>query len=157
MRFILDLLYLLAGAAISPVVLYRLIRHGRYRTGWGQRFGKITRKNPEKKCIWLHAVSVGEVNAAKTLVKELENKFPDFEIVISTTTDTGFAQANALFGRDFQVFYFPLDVSWIMHRAFENIRPTICLLMELEVWPNFVQIAKQLECPCHRNQWPNKR
>jgi 3-deoxy-D-manno-octulosonic-acid transferase len=146
-RFILDLLYLLAGAAISPVVLYRLIRHGRYRTGWAQRFGKITRKSPEKKCIWLHAVSVGEVNAAKTLIKELENTFPDFEIVISTTTDTGFAQANALFGRDFQVFYFPLDVSWIMHRAFENVRPTICLLMELEVWPNFVQIAKQLNVP----------
>ncbi|MCX5637029.1 MAG: 3-deoxy-D-manno-octulosonic acid transferase [Planctomycetota bacterium] len=147
MRFVFDLLYLLAGAAISPMVLYRVIRHGRYRTGWAQRFGKITRKNPEKKCIWLHAVSVGEVNAAKTLIKELENRFSDFEIVISTVTDTGFAQANALFSRNLRVFYFPLDLSWIMHRAFENIRPTICLLMELEVWPNFVQIAKQLNVP----------
>jgi len=147
MRFVFDLLYLLAGAAISPMVLYRVIRHRRYRTGWAQRFGKITRKNPEKKCIWLHAVSVGEVNAAKTLIKELENRFSDFEIVISTVTDTGFAQANALFSRNLRVFYFPLDLSWIMHRAFENIRPTICLLMELEVWPNFVQIAKQLNVP----------
>jgi 3-deoxy-D-manno-octulosonic-acid transferase len=147
MRFVFDLLYLLAGAAISPMVLYRVIRHGRYRTGWAQRFGKITRKNPEKKCIWLHAVSVGEINAAKTLIKELENRFSDFEIVISTVTDTGFAQANALFSRNLRVFYFPLDLSWIMHRAFENIRPTICLLMELEVWPNFVQIAKQLNVP----------
>jgi len=150
MRFILDLLYLLAGVAISPMVLYRLIRHGRYRTGWAQRFGKITRKNPEKKCIWLHAVSVGEVNAAKTLIKELKKRFPNFEIAISTVTDTGFAQANALFGRPAKggrVFYFPLDLSWIMRRAFDNIRPAVCLLMELEVWPNFIQIAKQLNVP----------
>jgi len=147
MSFVLDLLYLLAGAAISPMVLYRVIRHRRYRTGWAQRFGKITRKSPEKKCIWLHAVSVGEVNAAKTLIRELENRFPDFEIVISAVTDTGFAQANALFGRNLKVFYFPLDLSWIMHRAFNNIRPAVCLLMELEVWPNFVQIARQLNVP----------
>jgi 3-deoxy-D-manno-octulosonic-acid transferase len=147
MKFFVDLLYLLTGLAISPMVLYRVIRHKRYRTGWEQRFGKIVRKNPKKKCIWLHAVSVGEVNAAKTIICELENKFPDFEIVISTTTDTGFAQANNLFGQNLKVFYFPLDLSWVMRRAFSNVRPSICLLMELEVWPNFVQIAKQLNIP----------
>ncbi|MHC4487685.1 MAG: 3-deoxy-D-manno-octulosonic acid transferase [Planctomycetota bacterium] len=147
MRFILDLLYLLAAAAYSPIVIYRVIRYKRYRTGWAQRFGKITRRNPAKKCIWLHAVSVGEINAARTIVKELENKFGDFEIIVSTTTDTGFARANTLFGENLRVFYFPLDFSWIMRRAFGNIRPAICLLMELEVWPNFVQIAQQLNVP----------
>ncbi len=147
MRFAVDLLYLLAAAAYSPVVVYRAVRHKRYRTGWDQRFGKITRRSPTKKCIWLHAVSVGEVNAAKTIVKELKNKFGDFEIVISTTTDTGFARATNLFSENHQVFYFPFDFSWIMRRAFSNIRPAICLLMELEVWPNFVQIAQQLNVP----------
>ena len=147
MRFILDLLYLLAAAAYSPIVIYRVIRYKRYRTGWAQRFGKITRRNPAKKCIWMHAVSVGEINAARTIVKELENKFGDFEIIVSTTTDTGFARANTLFGENLRVFYFPLDFSWIMRRAFGNIRPAICLLMELEVWPNFVQIAQQLNIP----------
>ena len=147
MRFILDLLYLLAAAAYSPIVIYRVIRYKRYRTGWAQRFGKITRRNPAKKCIWLHAVSVGEINAARTIVKELENKFGDFEIIVSTTTDTGFARANTLFGENLRVFYFPLDFSWIMRRAFGNIRPAICLLMELEIWPNFVQIAQQLNVP----------
>ncbi len=147
MRIILDLVYLLAGVAYSPVVVYRAVRHKRYRTGWDQRFGKITRRSPTKKCIWLHAVSVGEVNAAKTIVKELKNKFGDFEIVISTTTDTGFARATNLFSENHQVFYFPFDFSWIMRRAFSNIRPAICLLMELEVWPNFVQIAQQLNVP----------
>jgi len=147
MRFAVDLLYLLAAAAYSPVVVYRAVRHKRYRTGWDQRFGKITRRSPTKKCIWLHAVSVGEVNAAKTIVKELKNKFGDFEIVISTTTDTGFARATNLFSENHQVFFFPFDFSWIMRRAFSNIRPAICLLMELEVWPNFVQIAQQLNVP----------
>ncbi len=147
MRFAVDLLYLLAAAAYSPVVIYRAVRHKRYRTGWDQRFGKITRRSPTKKCIWLHAVSVGEVNAAKTIVKELRNKFGNFEIVISTTTDTGFARATNLFSENHQVFFFPFDFSWIMRRAFSNIRPAICLLMELEVWPNFVQIAQQLNVP----------
>ena len=147
MRIILDLVYLLVAAAYSPVVVYRAVRHKRYRTGWNQRFGKITRRSPTKKCIWLHAVSVGEVNAAKTIVKELKNKFGNFEIVISTTTDTGFARATNLFSENHQVFFFPFDFSWIMRRAFSNIRPAICLLMELEVWPNFVQIAQQLNVP----------
>ncbi len=147
MRSAVDLLYLLVAAAYSPVVVYRAVRHKRYRTGWDQRFGKITRRSPTKKCIWLHAVSVGEVNAAKTIIKELENKFGDFEIVISTTTDTGFARATNLFSENHKVFYFPFDFSWTMRRAFKNIRPAICLLMELEVWPNFVHIAQQLNVP----------
>ena len=147
MRFVLDLTYLLAVVAISPKLLYRITKYRRYRTGWAQRFGKITRKNPKKKCIWLHAVSVGEVNAARTVIKQLENKFSNFEILITTITDTGFARANTLFATRHTVVYFPLDFSWIMHRAFRNIRPAICLLMELEVWPNFVHIARQLNVP----------
>ena len=147
MRIAIDISYLVAAVAISPMVIYRVIRHKRYRIGWAQRLGKIARKNPEKKCIWLHAVSVGEVNAAKTIVSELEKRFSDYEIVISATTDTGFDRATALFGKNQQVFFFPLDFSWIMRRAFGNIRPAICLLMELEVWPNFVQIAQKLNTP----------
>ena len=147
MRYILNLLYLLAAAAYSPVVIYRVIRHKRYRTGWAQRFGKITRKSPDKKCIWLHAVSVGEVNAAKTIVEELQDRFSNFEIVVSTTTDTGFARTIKLFGENLQVFYFPLDFSWIMHRAFRRICPSLCLLMELEVWPNFATIAQKSNIP----------
>jgi 3-deoxy-D-manno-octulosonic-acid transferase len=147
MRVLIDLIYLLAAIAYSPVVIYRVIKHKRYRTGWAQRFGNITRNKPEKKCIWLHAVSVGEVNAAKTIVDELQKRFGNFEIVISTTTDTGFACATELFGRNLNVFYFPLDFSWIMSRAFRRIQPSLCLLMELEVWPNFVRIASKSNIP----------
>jgi 3-deoxy-D-manno-octulosonic-acid transferase len=143
----MDLLYLLAAAIISPKVIYRMIRQNRYRAGWGQRFGRIARKDPQKRAIWLHAVSVGEVNAAKTVIAGLEDRFPDFEILITTTTDTGFARAKTLFGDRFCISYFPLDFSWTMRRAFANIRPAICLLMELEVWPNFVRVAERLNVP----------
>ena len=147
MRFVLDLLYVLIGMAYSPVILYRAVKYNRYRTGWAQRFGKVARRNPSKRCIWLHAVSVGEVNAAKTIVAELTNRFADFEIVVSTTTDTGFTRATALFGQDHQVFYYPFDFSPVVRRAFDRLRPDICLLMELEVWPNFISTAHRLKVP----------
>jgi 3-deoxy-D-manno-octulosonic-acid transferase len=147
MNIFIDVAYLLAAAAISPMAIYRMLRHGRYRAGWANRFGHISRKYPDKKCIWIHAVSVGEVNATTTIVRELEKKFPDYEIVISTTTDTGFARANVLFGNRLSVFYFPMDFSLTMQRAFEYIRPSVILLIELEVWPNLVRIARRSNIP----------
>ena len=147
MTVLIDIAFLIALIAISPVAIYKMLRYGRYRAGWANRFGKISRKRPDKKCIWIHAVSVGEVNATTTLIRELEAKFPDYEIAISTTTDTGFARANALFGSRLSVFYFPMDFSLTMRRAFANINPAMCLLIELEVWPNLVRIAKQSGIP----------
>lgn len=147
MRFVFDLLYLLAGLVFSPVVVYRMVRHGRYRHGWAQRLGGIRRRTPKMRCIWLHAVSVGEVNAAKTLLTEIESRFPDCEIVVTTTTDTGYARARAIFGSKWTVCHFPFDFSWAMARAFRHLDPALCLLMELEVWPNFVHEASRRGVP----------
>ncbi len=129
MRFIIDLIYLLAIIIISPKIIYRIIRQNRYRKGWSQRLGRLTRKHPEKKCIWIHAVSVGEVNAANTLIAKLTEALGDYEIVISSTTDTGFTRAKALYGKQMEVFYFPFDLSFVISRAFKKIKPDICLLM----------------------------
>jgi 3-deoxy-D-manno-octulosonic-acid transferase len=147
MKYVIDFLYLLASLAISPMVLYRMFRQNRYRIGWANRFGKVSRKNLSKKCIWIHAVSVGEINATITIISELEQRFPDLEIVISTTTDTGFARADSLFADRHTVIFFPLDFSWVRYRAFRSIKPSLCLFMELEVWPNFVNIAQELNIP----------
>lgn len=147
MSFLLDILYLFAVIIISPVAIYRIVRHNRYRRGWSNRLGDFCRKRPGKKCLWIHAVSLGEVNATKTIIAEFKRRFPEFDIVITTTTDTGFDRANSLFGDEVNVFFFPFDFSWTMSRAFGNIEPTLCLLMELEVWPNFVNIAKRLNVP----------
>jgi len=147
MKFLLDLAYLLAALVLSPMVVYRAVRHNRYRSGWGQRLGFVTRRHPEQKCIWIHGVSVGEVNAAQTVIAELNRQCPDYEVVISSTTDTGFARAQALYGRDHAVFYYPLDISFFVQRAFSSLRPALCLLMELEVWPNFLRTAQRLNTP----------
>ena len=102
---------------------------------------------PEKPCIWIHAVSVGEVNATRTLVEQMTRQMPDYEIVISSTTDTGRARAKALYKKDYTVFCFPFDFSWTMKRAFKRINPAMILLMELEVWPNMAAIAKKKNIP----------
>ncbi|MDD5134709.1 MAG: 3-deoxy-D-manno-octulosonic acid transferase [Phycisphaerae bacterium] len=147
MKYLLDFIYFFALLAYSPKIIYRAVKQKRYRNGWAQRLGKITRKNPAKKCIWIHAVSVGEVNATKTIVAELKKRLDDYEIVISATTDTGFERAEKLYGGELSVFYYPFDFSSVIRRAFKNLRPDICLLMELEVWPNLTAYAKKHNIP----------
>ncbi len=146
MKIIINTFYLLALALISPKIIFRMLRQDRYRAGWNERLGNITRLT-DKKCIWIHAVSVGEVNATRLLVEELSQMPGDYEIVISATTDTGYARANAIYSGKLKVFYFPFDISWIMRKAFDNIRPDICLSMELEVWPNLTMIANKRNIP----------
>jgi 3-deoxy-D-manno-octulosonic-acid transferase len=147
MKCLNDLIYFIAIIVISPKILYRVITQNRYRHGWDERLGKVRRNFPDKKCLWIHAVSVGEVNATKTIVVELKKHLPQYEIVISATTDTGIEQARKLYSKEFRVFYFPFDFSFIVHRAFKHLKPDICLLMELEVWPNFTSRAHRLNIP----------
>lgn len=147
MKCLNDLIYLLALIALSPKILYRILMQNRYRKGWSERLGKIRRNSPDKKCIWIHAVSVGEVNATKTIIAKLKNQLPQYEIIISATTDTGIEQARKLYGSELKVFYFPFDFSFAIHRAFKRLKPDICLLMELEVWPNFTSRAHRLGVP----------
>jgi 3-deoxy-D-manno-octulosonic-acid transferase len=90
---------------------------------------------------------VGEANAARVVVDRLQEAYPAYEMVVSTTTDTGFARARQLFADHCTVIYFPLDFSWVMARAFRRLRPRLCLLMELEVWPNFVKTARRHRVP----------
>ena len=142
----MNILYSIALVLYGPKVLYRRLFQGRYRGGWGQRRGLIDRKT-EKPCIWIHAVSVGEVNAARTLIEQLARQMPEYEVVLSSTTDTGYARAKTLYGNDHSVFYFPFDFSWMMKRAFARLNPAMILLMELEVWPNMASIAKEKGVP----------
>jgi len=147
MKYLNDFIYLFALAAFSPKILFRVLTQNRYKQGWPQRLGKINRKYPDKKCIWIHAVSVGEVNATKTIIAELKKRLPDYEIILSATTDTGIERAQKIYGDELTVFYFPFDFSSVIHRAFKNLKPSICLLMELEVWPNFTSRAHRLNIP----------
>jgi 3-deoxy-D-manno-octulosonic-acid transferase len=147
MELIYDFIYLFALIAYSPKIIYRAVTQNRYKTGWDERLGKVSRISPDKKCVWIHAVSVGEVNATKTLIAELKKQLPDYEIIISATTDTGIEQARKIYGKDLKVFFYPFDFSFVVQRAFNKLKPNICLLMELEVWPNFTSRAAKSNIP----------
>ncbi len=140
MRVLLDIAYLILAIAYIPILIFQRVFRGKIRTGWGERFGHVPVRVGDKPCIWIHAVSLGEANAAVSLVAEFRRRLPDHDIVVSTTTDTGRAAAIKHFG-DASVFRYPLDFSWMVRRALDRIRPRMVILMELEVWPNFIDIA----------------
>ena len=144
---LLDILYVILMILLSPFILYRMIFQNRYRSGWKQRFGYLPHRYSDQPCIWIHAVSLGEINAIGTLVKHLHKVLPQYEIVISSTTDTGITRAKKLYGLTHKVFFFPLDFSFALRRAFNRLHPQLCILMELEVWPNFSFIAQKLNIP----------
>ncbi len=144
---LLDIIYILLMVLLTPFVLYRMIAKGRYRSGWKERFGFVPPRSSDQPCIWIHAVSLGEINAIGTLVKQLRKSLPQYEIVISSTTDTGIARAKKLYSLSHQVFFFPLDFSFAVRRAFQRLRPRLCVLMELELWHNFSVIAQKHNIP----------
>src|SRR5215467_8737997 len=107
---------LLAAAMVLaiPFWLWQILRFGKYRTGLGERWGKVPQRilgQSIQPTIWVHAVSVGEVLAVAGLVEKLRLQFPGDRIVVSTTTDTGQKLARQKFGEQ-NVFYFPLDFAF---------------------------------------------
>lgn len=143
MGYLLNLLYLAAILVASPYLLYAAIRHGKYREGWREKFlGSVPLRSGKNKCLWLHAVSVGEVNLLAPLISRWEALYPDWECVISTTTLTGFALARKRYAPR-TVFYCPLDFTWSVRRAIRRMRPDLLVLAELELWPNLVSAAKR--------------
>jgi 3-deoxy-D-manno-octulosonic-acid transferase len=146
MSILLDAGYVLALILASPWILWQAIRKGKYREGWRQKLlGRVPVRATGRKCIWFHAVSVGEVNLLPGLVQEMSARFPDCEIVLSSTTATGYALARERFpGRS--VFYFPFDFSWSVREVMKRIRPSVIVLAELELWPNLISQAVALGC-----------
>lgn len=157
-RLIANAIYLIALALVSPIVLYRAIRHGRYRRGVHQKlFGLSAQQaasltggsvgaTSTQPCIWIHAVSVGEVNLLSGVIDAITSRDPDVSIVVSTSTDTGYDLAVKRFGRD-RVFFCPLDFSWAVRRTLRNLAPRQLILAELELWPNLIRTAEELNCP----------
>lgn len=143
-------MYLLYSAALSvalvvglPFWLVQMLRHGKYRAGLSERFGRIPSrlKLPQKAgSIWLHAVSVGEVLAVAGLVNELRSAFPDRRIFVSTTTLTGQRLARTRFGEE-NVFYLPLDFDFAIRPYVRALRPGLVVIAETEFWPNFLRVV----------------
>jgi 3-deoxy-D-manno-octulosonic-acid transferase len=143
MAYLLNVAYLAAIALAFPWLLYQRLRHGKYREGWDAKFwGRLPRRTGDNPCLWLHAVSVGEVNLLAPLLERWERSHPDWHIVISTTTQAGYALAKKKYAPR-AVIYCPLDFSWAVSRAMRRIRPALLVLTELELWPNLVSAARR--------------
>lgn len=137
LQFVYDLVYVLVLLLGSPFVLVMLLVSRRWRAGLLQRFGFCPRRPGNRPCIWIHGVSVGEVLAAKELVTLIGRELPGIDVVISTTTGSAQEAAKRAYPGCL-VFYYPLDFSFVTHRVVDRIRPSLVLLMELELWPNFL-------------------
>ena len=94
MRWLVDFCYLLAAAVFAPIVAYRSLRTGKYRRDWDQRRGFLPQLTPGRPRVWIHAVSMGEMNSIRGLVEAWRKRCPDLEFVVSATTDTGIDQAR---------------------------------------------------------------
>jgi 3-deoxy-D-manno-octulosonic-acid transferase len=141
--YLLNVLYLLLIIFSLPWLLWQAMRKGKYRQGYAAKFlGLVPQRTSDKKCLWLHAVSVGEVNLLLPLVRLIERERPDWECVISTTTATGMELARKKFSK-LTVFYCPLDFTWAVSAAMRRIRPDILVLAELELWPNLIRAARR--------------
>jgi 3-deoxy-D-manno-octulosonic-acid transferase len=142
MGYLLNLAYLLLLAAAFPWLIYQRLRHGKYREGWPAKFyGRVPQRPGKARCLWLHAVSVGEVNLLAPILERWERLHPDWEIVISTTTQAGYHLALKRFAPRL-VCYCPLDFTWAVRRAMRKLRPDLLVLAELELWPNLIAAAK---------------
>lgn len=146
MRWLANGVYAAAAILYLPIALYNALFLKKNRTGWRERFGRLPQFPPADQRIWIHAVSLGEINATPRLAEMLQSEVPGAEIVFSTTTDTGFHRAVQLYGRE-RVFRYPLDFSWVVSRALNAVRPSLIVLVELEVWPNLVSEARRRNIP----------
>jgi 3-deoxy-D-manno-octulosonic-acid transferase len=142
MPFILDALYLALLVVLSPLLAYKALTTGKYRRGLWRKFtGAATKRRDDMPCAWFHGVSVGEIHLLRQVVAAFRRRRPDWECVVSTTTDTGFDEARKHFP-DLPVFFWPFDFSWAVRRALWRVRPSLVVLAECELWPNFLRAAR---------------
>jgi 3-deoxy-D-manno-octulosonic-acid transferase len=137
-----SLLLTLGLVVLIPHFLFQALAHGKYIAGLRQRLGAVPQLDG-KPVIWLHCVSVGETQAARPLAQRLKQAFPHHALVVSTVTLTGQTLARDVFRDQAEsVFYFPFDWRWSTRRALKAINPAAVLIMETELWPNFLRECK---------------
>lgn len=148
MPYLLNVVYLMVLAALSPWLCYKAITTGKYRRGLAARLLGLTSRSQlerssgdDRPVVWFHGVSVGEVHLLRGVVARFRERFPAWRCVISTTTDTGHEEARKCFP-DLTVIDWPFDFTWAVRSALAQVRPALVVLAEGEAWPNFVWAAK---------------
>jgi 3-deoxy-D-manno-octulosonic-acid transferase len=150
--FIYSFLLGLAALLLAPYWFVQGLRHGKYLSNLGERLGlsfPALAKLPADSAgaIWIHAVSVGEALSSIALARRLKETYPDRPLIISTTTNTGQALARARMPFADAVIYFPLDWGFCVRRALDAVCPSVVLVLETEIWPNFLREAGRRGIP----------
>jgi 3-deoxy-D-manno-octulosonic-acid transferase len=150
--FIYSLLMGLAAVVLLPYWLIQGLRHGKYLSNLGERLGlwfpglsRVSSRAPG--AIWMHAVSVGETLSGVTLARQLKEAHPNRPLIVSTTTITGQALARERMPWADAVIYFPLDWAFCVRRALNAVRPAVVVILETEIWPNFLREAGRRKIP----------
>jgi len=147
MPYLLNAVYFFFLLASSPYLIYKSLTTGKYRRGlWAKLRGRAPNRASERPCAWFHGVSVGEIVLLEQVVKRFQERHPNWECLVSTTTDTGFEEAHKRFP-SIRIFYWPLDFTWAVKHALNTARPDLIVLAEGEVWPNFVWAARDRGIP----------
>jgi len=143
-------LYTILFYLLVPLILLRLLwrslRAPAYRRRWLERFGTFQDFGVERS-IWIHAVSVGEVQAAERLVKQLLESYPKLPLVITTTTPTGSDRVRSLFGDSVLHVYAPYDIPVVLNKFIRRTRPCLLVMMETEIWPNMLAVCEERGIP----------
>ncbi len=143
LSWMLNAVYFTALVFLAPLIAWNSLRTGKYREGYREKIiGLVPRRDGDATCVWIHAVSVGEVNLLATILRELRGAHPAWQFFVSTTSRAGHELARKKYA-DLAVFYCPLDFSWAVRNAMRRIRPTLLILAELEIWPNLIAAAKE--------------
>jgi len=145
LRFVYLLAVYLAAPVISAVFLWRGLRDRGYWRNFGERFGFGAPAAPHG--VWIHAVSVGEVQACAPLVGVLRQRYPDLPLTVTAVTPTGAARARALFGGAAQVRYVPFDLPGAVRRFFARVQPRLAVIVETELWPNLYRECGRRRVP----------
>ncbi|MBI1918123.1 MAG: 3-deoxy-D-manno-octulosonic acid transferase [Planctomycetes bacterium] len=142
MRYVLDPVYLLVLLLLSPWLIYQVLTKPKYRRGLLDKLlGRAPTLPSSSRRAWFHGVSVGEIHLLRQVIAAFRQRHPDWDCVVSTTTETGLQEAQKHFA-DLPVFFFPLDFSWAVRRALQRVDPELIVLAEGELWPNFLMAAK---------------
>src|SRR5213593_4373211 len=142
MRRLYNILFFIFFWFSSPYYFLKMWRRGSWREGMGQRFGRYSSKIKQaitnRHVLWTHAVSVGEVNVCTQLIRALEPRMPNLKIVVSTTTTTGMGELESKLPTHVSRIYYPIDRRSCVARALAAIGPQAIVLVEAEIWPNFL-------------------
>jgi 3-deoxy-D-manno-octulosonic-acid transferase len=144
-----DIAYSLGLGLSAPVWLAVPRARRKVLKALRERMGHVEPRNPSRWAVMIHAVSVGEINATGALVEMLRSSEPGLQFIVSTTTDTGYERGRQLYGRvgDVTLIKYPLDFSNAVTRVLDRLKPALVVLMELEVWPNFLHQCRRRNIP----------